>query len=114
MKLKIDLSSGPGTLNCAPCCADDVWYPTIHLCRDDELEIPDSGELTVTFKVTSKTVREEDGKKCYEYSLKLGEILGAKKGEVTFKKVEPKKDSYRERESIIDSLRDEIVEKEEA
>jgi hypothetical protein len=113
MKLKIDLSSGPGSMNCAPCCIDDVWYPNINLRRDDELEIPDSGELTVTFKVTSKTVREQDGKKCYEYTLKLGEILGAKKGEVTFKAAEPKKDSYKEREGIIDALRDSMADEED-
>lgn len=58
-------------------------YPTLHLsCGDVLLEnLPDEGTLEVTFKVTNRTVSERNGKKAYDLTLEIREILDVEETE---------------------------------
>jgi hypothetical protein len=111
MKLNIDLSD-KATMP-TPCCLDDVYYPGFTITSKEDIELPESGVLTATFKVVSKTTSEENGKKRYSCHVKLVEITGAKEQEVTLKTSKPKEDEYKQRESILDSLRDELAKEQE-
>lgn len=53
----------------------DVHYPTLHIDGDQELGLPESGELTVKFKRVSESHSERDGKVSYSCVLEIHKIL---------------------------------------
>lgn len=65
---KIDLGRTPETAPTAPTAstadADNTSYPSLYIDGDskDLTSLPDSGQMTVTFKKTSHTVRTSGGK----------------------------------------------------
>lgn len=56
--------------------------PMLYVYTDKELDLPDSGEMTVTFTVSKASVENRDDKKKYEVCLKIHEITSVKESEV--------------------------------
>ena len=98
--VKIDLSENNG-----PCCpetmpmakAPEKYYPTIHIVKDEKVAFPHDGKMTVTFHKVSSTESDRGGKKRYECTLEIREIveLETEKGS---------KPSYKESENALDAL----------
>lgn len=86
------------------------WYPTIHLSKKgEEIDLPDEGEMTVTFRKTrSEESRNDKGEERYSCTLELHEILKVKsKPGCCSEEKEP--DEYSKRGEILDKLRDALT-----
>jgi hypothetical protein len=83
MKTAIDLGYTYDNGPCAPCevksqtDAPKKHYPCLHIdCGSSLLKnLPDEGEVTIRFKVTSRNTNERDGKKTCSLTLEAREIL---------------------------------------
>jgi hypothetical protein len=103
----IDLGEKIETLNPVPCgcCEDDdkAHYPSIYINKDEEIKLPDSGQMVVKFEVVSREMSERDGKKSYSCQVKLKKISQVKGPK-------PQKlDRFTESSQILDALRDEAT-----
>lgn len=69
--------SGP----CEPCMAEkspSMYYPSIHLEGDKELDFPSEGTMKIRFKKVASTESERGGDKHYSCTLDVTEILDTK------------------------------------
>ncbi len=108
--VSIDLGSGG-----PECCTDSPlksepskYYPTVHYNGDKPLNLPDEGEITVTFrKVSESTSKNSDGKKSYSCTLEIREIteIEAEENEVEA----PAKNLSSEAGDSLDRLRNERI-----
>jgi hypothetical protein len=77
MKLNIDLEEKGLTASPTISESKKKYYPTIHFSEDSPPEFPEEGEMTVKYKKVSSTTRETDGKKVYECTLEIQELISA-------------------------------------
>lgn len=61
----------------APISSDRIHYPSFHVVGTDELGVPDSGTMTIKYKLVSETSSTWDGKKKYECTVEVHEIVSA-------------------------------------
>jgi hypothetical protein len=86
-------------------------YPTFHYCGPVELDLPDEGELTITFrKKRESSSIEEDGSHYYECDIEVRKITEID-GEDT--EVEAPAHSRDEAGDALDAIRD-LLEKHES
>lgn len=85
MEINYDL----GSKNSGPSLASEVMksdekrYPCLYIEGEGKLELPESGEMTVKFRRTSRSETErEDGKETYCLTLEIREIISVDGGEV--------------------------------
>ena len=85
MDVNIDLGSKGPEIAPAQTTTADKYYPSIYIDRDTPLDLPESGQMTVTFKVRRRSEQKSDGKegeiKHYSYELEIRSIDGVEKGE---------------------------------
>lgn len=62
--------------------SDKVHYPTFNYAGSEELGIPKSGTMTVKYKEVSSTHSDRDGKKRYECTVEIQEIISVNGGDV--------------------------------
>jgi hypothetical protein len=84
----------------------EKYYPTIHVTRDEDLGLPESGVLTARFKVTRREIAEHNGKTTYSYTIELRAIESLE-GEVE------KKNPILDTEKALDALRAMIAKEDE-
>lgn len=102
-KVNIDL----GQKYHSPCACKDaemeekeVYYPTLHVTSEDELELPREGEMVIRFrKVASEMSEDKEGKKRYSCTIEVQKIVG----------LYPEKDELKREPKTSDVL-DEIAE----
>ena len=96
-KCCIDLGeAGPTTCGCPEPCSDSKaskpYYPSIYFDVPESLDLPDSGQLLITFKRRSQTDAITDGKTRRSVSLDVLSIDGVEGGEAPNKKLTPSED----------------------
>jgi len=86
--------------------APHAYYPTLHLSKvGEEIDLPDEGVLTVTFKkIRSEESKNADGKERYSCTLELHDIRKVKEEKGCCSDM-PKKDKYAETGDVLDQLR---------
>ncbi len=96
MKMSIDLGkTAEGLCNpvSAPVGVGDKYYPSIYIDRDTPLDLPDSGKLTVTYKLRSKSERKTTDKagesEHYSYEIEIQSIDGVDADEAVNSKRTP-------------------------
>jgi len=107
--VSIDLGSGGPS----DCCSDtplksepSKYYPSVHYNGDEELNIPDEGEMTIRYKKTASGHNvDSTGKKHYNCTIEVREITGTESGEVSA----PAKNLSSEAGDSLDRLRRERV-----
>ena len=82
MKLPMSLA-GQDMKGCRPCDPGeyDKRGPMVTLTWDEPYNLPDEGEMTVTFKVRKREEEIEGDKKTFELRLELTEITAVKSDE---------------------------------
>lgn len=64
--------------------SDEKRYPCLFIDTDEDLEIPESGKMTVEFKRTSKNTSENEEGDCrYSITLQIQKITAVDGGEVS-------------------------------
>jgi len=85
----------------SPCCGEPVeavkdrkWYPTLHVSSEEELDLPEEGQMLVTFKKTrSEEVKDDRGER-YSCTLEIQSIDGLKEAKKASKRPD---DEFEER-----------------
>ena len=90
-KVSIDLAEGgpdesPVSLKDAP----NVYYPSLHISSDEEIDLPDEGQMLVTFRKTRTEESKSDRGERYCCTLEIQSIDGV--GESKVGKKSPKPD----------------------
>jgi hypothetical protein len=80
--------------------SDEPHYPTLYIDYEggELTSLPDSGEMTVKFRVNSRTESERDGKKSCSLSLDIKRILSVKASETPRKSREDELDEMADAE----------------
>lgn len=81
------------------------YYPSIHISRDKKIELPDSGEMTVKFKVRSREESERDGKERYSCQIEIQEITGVSADECCSEEKSGAKNKMDEAGDALDAIR---------
>jgi len=80
---------------------DSVHYPTLYI-DDVAADLPDEGEITLKYKVTSRNTSERDGKKSSSICLECRKIVDVEGEDIAAnedKETEATLDRYAEEES---------------
>jgi hypothetical protein len=109
MKMNIDLGQKDGM--CCPCDAPSktegprVYYPGFHYEGDEELDLPESGEMTIRFvKTGSSENTNRDGKTRYSCSIEVRKIVSVEGNG------EEQKSASKITEEALDALREKLAE----
>lgn len=82
------------------------YYPTLYIdSAPGEIDLPTEGEMTVRFKVCSKTVSERDGEKTSSVSVEIQKIIDVEADE------EDQKSERKSAEDTLDKYAEEESEK---
>jgi hypothetical protein len=99
MKINFDLAQKD--MMCCPQGAtrdDSTSYPSFHYSGDEELELPDSGTMTIRFKKSgSSESTDSKGKERYSCTIDVQEIVSVEAGS-------GKKSAARESEDALDAI----------
>lgn len=104
MKMNIDLGTGgEESVPATKSKPSEKYYPTITYSGDEEMTLPEEGEMKVEFrKVRSSSTTREDGKTTYDCTLEIRKIIGldVDAGDVT----PPASNKHKDAGSALDAL----------
>lgn len=92
--LSIDLGeNGPEAMP-TPSGDGKVFYPSLHISSDEEIDLPKSGKMTVSYRVTRTEESEGKGTTRYSLTLEVLSIVGVEEGKKETKRPD---DEFEER-----------------
>ena len=72
MSIELDQDYGPYEISPSNSKSKDPRYPSFHYEGDEELDLPEEGEMTVTFRVKTKSERRDSEGNCtYSYDIEV-------------------------------------------
>jgi len=72
--MSIDLNQADSIPEVVKATSKEKYYPSFHYSGEEELDLPDEGEMTVRFRVVERTESERNGKKTCSYTIEVQSI----------------------------------------